>query len=53
MWKNALLKEIDANQLPVHYGGTITDHDGNPMCLTKVLAIYLSIGFRRNQIILS
>ncbi|KAI9561276.1 hypothetical protein GHT06_012232 [Daphnia sinensis] len=36
MWKNALLEEIDASQLPVHYGGTMTDPDGNPMCLTKI-----------------
>jgi len=31
-----LLDEIDANQLPVHYGGTMTDSDGNPYCITKV-----------------
>lgn len=36
-WKAALLEEIEANQLPVHYGGSMTDPDGNPMCLTKVL----------------
>lgn len=36
MWKDALLEEIDASQLPVHYGGTMTDPDGNPMCLTKI-----------------
>jgi len=31
-----LLDDIDANQLPVHYGGTMTDSDGNPHCITKV-----------------
>ena len=35
-WKAALLDEIAADQLPVHYGGTMTDPDGNPLCLTKV-----------------
>ena len=35
-----LLDEIDANQLPVHYGGTMTDSDGNPYCITKVIPIY-------------
>lgn len=35
-WKAALLEEIDADQLPVLYGGTMTDPDGNPACLTKV-----------------
>ncbi len=35
-WKDALLEEIDADQLPAHYGGTMTDPDGNPFCLTKV-----------------
>lgn len=35
-WKAALLEEINADQLPVHYGGTLTDPDGNPCCLTKV-----------------
>lgn len=35
-WKAALLEEIDADQLPVHYGGTLTDPDGNTMCASKV-----------------
>lgn len=35
-WKSALLEEIDADQLPVTYGGTVTDPDGNPNCQTKV-----------------
>jgi len=35
-WKAALLDEIAADQLPVHYGGTMTDPDGNPLCLTKI-----------------
>ena len=36
-WKSALLEEIDADQLPAHYGGSQRDPDGNPMCLTKVI----------------
>jgi hypothetical protein len=35
-WKTALSKEIDDDQLPVHYGGKLADPDGNPMYLTKV-----------------
>ena len=35
-WKAALLEEINANQLPVYYGGTQRDPDGNAMCLSKV-----------------
>lgn len=35
-WRAALLEEIDADQLPEYYGGTQTDPDGNPKCLTKV-----------------
>ncbi|CAL1291867.1 unnamed protein product [Larinioides sclopetarius] len=30
-WKEALLKIIDADQLPVFLGGTRTDPDGNPL----------------------
>ena len=35
-WSAAMLKDIDADQLPMHYGGTITDPDGNPKCPSKV-----------------
>ena len=35
-WKAAILQDVDADQLPVFYGGTMTDPDGNPQCLTKV-----------------
>ena len=35
-WTAALLDEIDPSQLPVHYGGTLADPDGNPMYLSKV-----------------
>lgn len=35
-WAEAMLKEIDAEELPVYYGGKMTDPDGNEHCLTKV-----------------
>ncbi|XP_072163393.1 SEC14-like protein 2 [Diadema setosum] len=36
-WKDVLLKYIDADVLPVHWGGTMTDTGGNPnMCPTKI-----------------
>lgn len=34
-WKEALLAHIDADQLPVYYGGTATV-DGDPKCSEKV-----------------
>lgn len=36
-WKKALLDEIDADQLPRHWGGTQTDPDGNPRCPSVVI----------------
>lgn len=35
-WVPALLEEIDADQLPGYYGGTMTDPDGDPLCPSKV-----------------
>lgn len=35
-WKQELPKFISPDQLPVEFGGTATDPDGNPKCLTKV-----------------
>ncbi|GLG94821.1 SEC14-like protein 2 [Gryllus bimaculatus] len=35
-WQPLLLKVIDADQLPKHYGGTMVDPDGNPKCPSKV-----------------
>uniref|UniRef100_A0A8C8ZYM7 SEC14 like lipid binding 4 n=2 Tax=Prolemur simus TaxID=1328070 RepID=A0A8C8ZYM7_PROSS len=35
-WKQELTKFISPNQLPVEFGGTMTDPDGNPKCLTKI-----------------
>ena len=40
IWKPALLADIDADQLPVCYGGTMTDPDGNPNCITKVILYF-------------
>lgn len=35
-WQEVLLKHIDAEELPVIYGGKLTDPDGDPRCRTKV-----------------
>ncbi len=35
-WIPALLKEIDASQLPPVYGGNRIDPDGDPKCSSKV-----------------
>lgn len=37
-WKEVLLKHVSPEQLPVEYGGTMTDPDGNPKCKSKVWA---------------
>ena len=36
VWKQALLDEISPDELPVSYGGTMKDPDGNPNCITMV-----------------
>lgn len=38
-WKQELLKFVSPDQLPVEFGGTMTDPDGNPKCLTKVQGV--------------
>ncbi|KAG8225483.1 hypothetical protein J437_LFUL009476 [Ladona fulva] len=35
-WKGALLDNICEDQLPVHFGGTLRDPDGDPRCTSKV-----------------
>ncbi|XP_030846870.1 SEC14-like protein 2 [Strongylocentrotus purpuratus] len=35
-WKEVLLKQIDPDQLPVYWGGTKTDPDGNEMCTSLI-----------------
>nr|XP_054748079.1 SEC14-like protein 2 [Lytechinus pictus] len=36
-WRDVILKHIDPEVLPVYWGGTMTDTDGNPnMCPSKV-----------------
>lgn len=35
-WKQELHRFISPDQLPMEFGGTMTDPDGNPKCLTKV-----------------
>ncbi|XP_071848963.1 SEC14-like protein 2 [Apostichopus japonicus] len=36
-WKETLLKYIDADQLPKHWGGTLVDPDGDPKCPSKLV----------------
>jgi hypothetical protein len=40
LWKAALLEHINPDQLPVAYGGTLTDPDGNPNCITMASSLY-------------
>ncbi|CAG07787.1 unnamed protein product, partial [Tetraodon nigroviridis] len=35
-WQEVLLKHIDAEELPVIYGGKLTDPDGDPRCRTRI-----------------
>ncbi|XP_078523370.1 SEC14-like protein 2 isoform X2 [Lissotriton helveticus] len=35
-WKEALLKYIAPENLPVYYGGSLTDLDGDPKCKSKI-----------------
>nr|CAH0107616.1 unnamed protein product [Daphnia galeata] len=35
-WTAALLEEIEAENLPLHYGGTMVDPDGDPKCPSKL-----------------
>ncbi|XP_073985100.1 SEC14-like protein 2 isoform X2 [Rhodnius prolixus] len=35
-WKPILLSQIEEDQLPVIYGGTMCDPDGNPSCPSKI-----------------
>ncbi|XP_058795807.1 SEC14-like protein 2 isoform X2 [Phymastichus coffea] len=35
-WKSVILQMIADDQLPVHYGGTLVDHDGNPKLISKI-----------------
>ncbi|NXG59700.1 S14L2 protein, partial [Hemiprocne comata] len=35
-WKEVLQQYIDPEQIPVEYGGTLTDPDGNPKCPSKI-----------------
>ncbi|NXP04131.1 S14L2 protein, partial [Thinocorus orbignyianus] len=35
-WKEILQKYIDPEQIPVEYGGTLTDPNGDPKCSSKI-----------------
>lgn len=36
-WLPAILERVDSSNLPAYYGGTLTDADGNPKCLEKII----------------
>lgn len=38
-WQPMLLEIIERDQLPAHFGGTLTDPDGNPRYATKVCSV--------------
>ncbi|KAB7501473.1 SEC14-like protein 2 [Armadillidium nasatum] len=42
-WKEDILKEIDSDQLPVHWGGTMTDPDGNVKCPSKKYPFHVTM----------
>ena len=44
--KAAILECVDPDQLPVAYGGTLTDPDGNPNCITMASPLYSLIDHR-------
>ena len=46
-WKSAVLQKIDADQLPVHWGGTQTDPDGDIYCRSKVTLMTKCIMFHK------
>ena len=39
-WKTAILEDVAPEELPAMYGGTKTDPDGNPNCVSLV-GLYL------------
>ncbi|GBN30079.1 hypothetical protein AVEN_265792-1 [Araneus ventricosus] len=48
-WKEALLEDIDADDLPAYLGGNRTDPDGNPLCETFVsILLHLFLFPKRN-----
>ena len=36
-WKTVLLKYIDVDCLPVHWGGTLKDENGDEMCRSRIV----------------
>lgn len=35
-WQAKLFDSVDPSQIPVYFGGTMTDEDDNPKCQSKV-----------------
>ena len=42
-WKEKLQEYIDPDQIPVYWGGTQTDPDGDPYCRSKVSVNIISL----------
>lgn len=42
-WKLAILEDVDPEELPASYGGTLTDPDGNENCITMASHATLSL----------
>lgn len=40
-WQEQILTVIDKDQLPVHFGGTMVDENGDPRCSTLVSMVYI------------
>lgn len=35
-WLPKMLENVDSSQIPMYFGGTLTDEDGDPKCTHKV-----------------
>lgn len=49
-WKKAVLCTIPLDQLPAHFGGDLTDSDGNPRLLSKVAPFSIKMKFTYEMI---
>lgn len=42
-WQASIFKIVPKNQLPGHFGGTLTDPDGNPRLISKVIFLTIRV----------
>ena len=45
-WQDQVYSDIDRDQLPVYWGGTMTDPDGDPACSSKVNGMFFFETFK-------